>query len=91
MARRWPLREVSVVTKSLKGSPVVLVGLNNSPGLPCDIDLRGKLTIGELVALMSVARCLIRLDSGALQLALASGLPSLAVFAGVDLSGSLVR
>lgn len=83
-ARVWPEFHVYALCRLLEGRSLVLVGLNREPFLPCDADLRGKLSLKQLLGLVSVARCMICLDSGLLQVALAVGVPALALFGGID-------
>jgi len=83
-ARQWPREKLGVLADRLKGSPLVLTGLEGGDGLPSDHDLRGRLSIRDLIALLSVARALVTMDSGALHLAMSVGLPSIAIFSGID-------
>ncbi len=82
-SRQWP-REYSVVlADALKGSPLVLIGTSTQPELPCDFDFRSSLNLEDLLGLVSVLQLLICMDSGALHLATALGIPAIAIFGGV--------
>jgi len=83
-ARQWPKEHLMELSRNLKGNPLVLIGLDSQVGLPSDFDLRGKLSVEDLIGLMSVARALVTMDSGALHLAMSVELPSIAIFSGID-------
>lgn len=83
-SRAWPADKVALLGRSLKGSPLILAGLNHDPQIPCDVDTRGKLELHELLGLLAVARVVITMDSGTLHLATALGTPTVALFGGID-------
>jgi ADP-heptose:LPS heptosyltransferase len=83
-SRLWPVEYSAELAGRLKGSPLILTGSDERPSLPCDLDLRGRLNLKELLGLMSVLRALICMDSGALHLAAALGVPTFAIFGGVS-------
>jgi heptosyltransferase-1 len=62
----------------------VLTGLDPHTPLVCDVDLRGRLSLEQMLGLLSVAGRLVTMDSGALHMATSIGLPVMAVFGGVD-------
>jgi hypothetical protein len=77
------VRELSMLLEAETGS-VVLTGLQQQLQLPCRIDMRGKLSLPELLGLLKQARSVVCFDSGMLHLALACSVPALAVFSGID-------
>lgn len=83
-ARQWPTEHLMELARKLKGAPLVLTGLNRDDDIPSDFDLRGRLSMEELIGLLSVARALVTMDSGALHLAMSVELPSIAIFSGID-------
>jgi ADP-heptose:LPS heptosyltransferase len=83
-ARQWPRENLRELSARLKGGPLVLIGLEGGDGLSSDHDLRGRLSIEDLIGLFSVARALITMDSGALHLAMSVELPTIAIFSGID-------
>ena len=83
-ARTWPLPRARALAERLLGAPLVMIGLRQDPSLPCDVDLRGNVSLAELFDIVSVARCVISMDSGALQVAMALAIPAIAIFGGID-------
>lgn len=83
-ARQWPVEYLQELSQRLKGEPLALIGLGKGQALQSDFDLRGELSIEELIGLLSVGRALITMDSGALHLAMSVGLPSIAIFSGIE-------
>jgi ADP-heptose:LPS heptosyltransferase len=83
-ARQWPWEHLRELAASLAGSPLVLTGTDPSEALACDLDLRGKLGLKQMLGLLSVASGVITLDSGTLHMGTSLGVPSVAVFGGVN-------
>ena len=84
VARVWPTSRSAELAQRLLGRPLVLVGQRREPSLPCDVDLRGTLSVAQLFEVISAVRCVVSMDSGALQVAMALGVPALGIFGGVD-------
>lgn len=83
-AREWPEAYSRELCRMLVGDPLVVTGMNGQARLDCDEDLRGKLGVEQMLGLLSVAGRMVTMDSGALHMATAIGLPAVAVFGGVD-------
>ena len=83
-ARQWPWEHVRELAASLTGSPLVLTGTDPSEPVPCDLDLRGRLDLKDMLGLLSVVSRVITLDSGTLHMGTTLGVPSVAVFGGVN-------
>jgi len=83
-ARQWPREHLLDLARDLKGGPLVLIGLDSRDPMPADFDLRGQLSVEDLIGLMSMARALVTMDSGALHLAMSVELPAIAIFSGID-------
>lgn len=83
-ARRWPIGHSRELAQRLLGSPSVLIGIDGSTKYPADEDLRGRLSLRELFDVVSAAQCVISMDSGILHVAMALGVPVIAIFGGID-------
>lgn len=83
-SREWPARYSSELAERLGGAPLVLLGTRASPPLSCDLDTRGRLSLEELLGLLSVLRLVICMDSGMLHLSAGAGVPTIAIFGGVE-------
>ncbi|TKC87282.1 glycosyltransferase family 9 protein [Trinickia terrae] len=83
-ARSWPAGHVHELLARLAAERVVLTGLSSGPALPCAADLRGRLSLPQLLGLLAHARAVICFDSGVLHLAAACLVPTLAIFGGID-------
>ena len=84
-SRCWPIEYCNELRKGLKlGKKLILVGINNSVPIDCDIDLRGNLQLKELFGIVSVAGVVITMDSAVLHIASAIKKPTVAIFGGVD-------
>jgi ADP-heptose:LPS heptosyltransferase len=83
-ARIWPAAHATELGLLLSGSPLGLIGLDRSLPIPCDFDLRGKLSFMELLEVISSARCVISMDSAVLQIAMSLGIPVISIFGGID-------
>lgn len=91
ITKQWPLERFAEVCKSLtvEGYPVALIGggedvdrcrrLRELAGVPL-VDFTGKTTIKQLVALMRRSSLLLTNDSGPMHMAVAAGLPVVALF-----------
>ena len=62
----------------------ILVGLNPSPELPCDIDVRGKLSLNQLLGLISKVKFVLTMDSGILHMSNSLGKRTIAIFGGIN-------
>lgn len=82
-SRCWPTSQASKLWQSVKGN-LVLVGISNEHKIPCNLDTRGKLSVEQLVGILAVASVVVTMDSAVLHIATALGLPTVAVFGGVD-------
>ncbi|WP_338668966.1 glycosyltransferase family 9 protein [Pseudodesulfovibrio methanolicus] len=83
-ARQWAWKYVRELAASLTGSPLVLTGTAPSREVVCDRDLRGELDLAGMLGLLSRASAVVTLDSGTLHMATSLGVPSVAVFGGVN-------
>jgi len=85
VARRWPLKETQECIDHLeaKGHKVALIG-ETMDTLRCRTDLRGLLSLQEVLGLCAAARGVITMDSGALHLALLVDTPAIAIFSGIE-------
>ncbi len=83
-SRQWPADYSATLARSLEGSPLILLGVSDSQPLACDLDMRGRLGLEELIGLLGVIRLMVCMDSGMLHLAAAVGLPTVCVFGGVE-------
>lgn len=83
-SRRWPTEYAVRLASALKNSPLVLLGSEAAPALPCDFDSRARLSLEELLGLLSQLRLLICMDSGMLHLGAALDLPTVCLFGGID-------
>lgn len=82
LSRVWPgSRELAA---RLRGRGLTLVGLDREPRLPCDEDLRGQLSLLELMHVVASARCVVCMDSSILQIAMMANVPVLAIFGGIE-------
>lgn len=83
-SRQWPVEYCQELAKRLQASPLVILGTESDPSLPCDLDTRGHLGLEDLLGLLKVLRSLICLDSGMLHLAAAVGVPTVCIFGGIN-------
>lgn len=63
-----------------KGYKIVLVGNAVTPAIGCEADLRGKTTVHTLYSVLKQAKLFIGIDSLPMHLAVAAGIPIVAVF-----------
>jgi hypothetical protein len=82
-SRCWPAREAGKLWEHVDGN-LVLVGMSDSPAVPCNMDTRGQLEVEQLVGLLAVAGVVVTMDSAVLHIAAALSVPTVAVFGGVD-------
>ncbi|WP_237245691.1 MULTISPECIES: glycosyltransferase family 9 protein [Sorangium] len=83
-SRRWPIAYARQVAALLQGRPLWLTGLSQEPMIPCDEDLRGRLSLQELFGSIAAASAVIGMDSAVVQIAMMLGVPVVAIFGGVD-------
>ncbi|WP_323120520.1 glycosyltransferase family 9 protein [Burkholderia alba] len=85
-ARSWPVAHLQALASLLERERehVVLSGLSPAPALACRADLRGRLSLPQLLGLLDHARAVLCFDSGMLHLAMARSIPALAIFGGID-------
>lgn len=87
-AREWPPEHTAelcgLVKEQARDETLVITGLEKNSPLACTKDLRGELSLKEMLGLLSLARRVITMDSGALHMAVSLGLPTVALFGGVD-------
>jgi len=83
-SREWPLDYAVELGKRLKDSPLVLIGAQTGPAIPCALDTRGQLDLKGLCGLLRTLRLLICMDSGILHIGAAMGVPTICLFGGVD-------
>ena len=83
-SRRWPLENCRRVKGLFPDRNLVLVGTKNAPEIACDVDLRGKLNLEGLFGVVALSSVVITMDSAVLHIASAVGIPTVAIFGGVD-------
>lgn len=83
-ARQWPLKYWRRLGRLARHASPVFVGTRRDTPMPDGVDLRGMLSLAELVGLISQANSVVCLDSGILHLAAALDKPVVAIFGGVD-------
>lgn len=84
-ARSWSINNViKTCEMMLKNYYLILIGLNTSPKLPCHKDLRGKLSLQELIGLLSMGKTVVSMDSGCLHLSTALAIPTVAILGGIN-------
>jgi len=85
-ARQWPYDRMRSLCAQLmdSGESVVLVGTKGCESLPCRADLTEQTTVEEVFGLVSLARCVVCMDSGIFHIAKALRTPTVAIFGGVD-------
>jgi glycosyl transferase family 9 (putative heptosyltransferase) len=83
-SREWPIKYSVALGEALRDSPLILIGANAGPPIPCALDTRGQLDLKELLGLFRMLRLLICMDSGVLHLGAAMGVPTISIFGGVN-------
>ena len=82
-SRCWPTSQASRLWQYVRGN-LVLVGTSDELPIPCNLDTRGKLSVEQLIGLLAVAAAVVTMDSAVLHIAAAVGVPTVAIFGGVD-------
>lgn len=93
-AKQWPDEAFAAVARwhSARGGKIVIVGtakerpnaaviMNDCPGA---LDLTGKTSLDELMAVLGTVKAVVANDSGAMHLAAALGTPGVAIFGSTD-------
>lgn len=83
-ARRMPDATLQALAPALRDRGLTLTGLDPAPPVPWGEDLRGRLSVQQLIGVISVAECVVSMDSAALHVATLLGVPAVAIFGGVD-------
>jgi len=83
-SRQWPDVYSLELAAALLESPLVLLGTDHQPALPCNFDSRGKLQLNQLMGLLSLLRVLICMDSGIVHLGTALNIRTVCIFGGID-------
>jgi hypothetical protein len=83
-ARSAPVGLVNGLSTKLVGRPLVLLGIGSDLQLPADFDLRGRTSLQDALAIVSLARCVVTMDSAVLHMCTLLDIPCLALFGGVD-------
>jgi ADP-heptose:LPS heptosyltransferase len=83
-SRQWPERYAANLAYHLPNRWIVAVGTDPNPEIVCDEDLRGTLKLRDLMGVLSVAGAVITMDSAVLHIAAALGVPTVAIFGGVN-------
>lgn len=83
-ARQWPAAHACKLGEMLYQPGIALVGFNPDPPIPSSADFRNKFELEDLIGLISLARVVVAMDSAVLHIAAALGIPTLAIFGGVD-------
>ncbi len=83
-SRCWPTEQAARLLDHINGDKLILVGTHSEPEIPCHFDLRGQLELHELFGLLAVAGVVVTMDSAVLHIAAALGVPTVAIFGGVN-------
>ena len=83
-SRQWPDQYSFDLAAALLDSPLVLIGTDREPAIPCNFDSRAKLRLDQLMGLLSLLQLLICMDSGILHLGTALGVRTVCIFGGID-------
>jgi heptosyltransferase-2 len=91
-AKRWPAERFVEAVRLLPPSPVLVFGAPSeaplcetvASALPGARSLAGHTTLGQFIELASVCRVFLTNDSGAMHVASAAGVPTVAVFGATD-------
>lgn len=84
VARQWSYSNFKTLCSNILNKKIVVVGREQTEKIPCDIDLRGKISVDELVTWLLHADYVISLDSGVLHLANALNKSTIAIFGGIN-------
>ena len=84
--RNWKQDRFDELAKkiSILGYKIVLVGTNGTPGVTCDIDLRGKTSFAQTGSVIRHAKCFIGIDSSPFHIAQSQNTPSVVFFGCID-------
>lgn len=82
-SRCWPTSQAARLAEHVSEN-LVLVGTSAEPLIPCNLDTRGKLQVDQLIGLLAVAVAVVTTDSAVLHIAAALGIPTVAIFGGID-------
>ena len=84
-SRQLPFHVISKLCEKYNQEfKTILVGLNPAPEFSCDIDLRGKLSLSQLLGLISNVKFLLTMDSGILHISNKLGKRNIAIFGGIN-------
>lgn len=83
-SRQWPNEYSFELSAALLDSPLVLLGTDREPAMPCNFDSRAKLRLDQLMGLVSLLQLLICMDSGLLHLGTAFGVRTICIFGGIE-------
>jgi hypothetical protein len=83
-SRQWPHEKAQKLKTEFPDDRLVLIGTETEPAIPCDLDLRSQLQLQDLMAVLALAKAVITMDSGVLHIAAAIGVPTVALFGGID-------
>ncbi len=83
-ARQWPAEKADELKSHLPHRQMILVGQEADTRMACDVDLRGRLDLHELIGLLSIAGVVITMDSAVMHLAAALDRPTVALFGGIE-------
>jgi GT2 family glycosyltransferase/ADP-heptose:LPS heptosyltransferase len=86
VGRNWSINKFEEIVAELRtlGNMVVCVGANKDFSVPCDIDLKGKTSIGQLAEVISKAKLFIGIDSMPMHIAQAMNTPGVCFFGSVN-------
>jgi len=83
-SRQWPAEKCDLLKRCYPNDRLVLVGTQTETEIACDDDLRTQLSLSELLAVLAHAKVVLSMDSGILHLAAAIGVPTVAIFGGIN-------
>jgi heptosyltransferase-2 len=91
-AKRWPAERFVAAARLLQPAPVLIFGAPAeaplcdavAAGIPGARSLAGRTTLGQFIEFASVCRVFLTNDSGAMHVASALGVPTVAVFGATD-------
>ncbi len=83
-SRTWPYERADQLHGHLGDEKLVVLGVDSSYEVEADVDLRGGLSVCDLLGVLSVAGVVVTMDSGVLHLAAGVGRPTVAIFGGVN-------
>jgi len=83
-ARQWPTSYIKKFASLLVDERSVLIGLKDLNHIPCYRDLRGRLSLKELLGIISISSGVVSMDSGAFHLASSANIPAIVIFSGIN-------